>query len=58
MNLPEKPRIVYISDPSYGGPYPYAFAGLPNAMEEMGLDVCHLDSANASFESFKEKIDK
>lgn len=58
MKLPPKPRIAYIADPDYGGPYPYAFAGLPDTIRAMGMEVFYLNSAKATFESFRREIDE
>lgn len=58
MKLSSKPRIVYIYDPDYRGPYPYAFAGLPNTFEMMGLQVLHINPATATLDSFHRDIDR
>lgn len=58
MKLSKKPRIVYIVDSSYGAPYPYAFAGLVNTMEKMGLEISCLNPATATLESFRQEIEE
>jgi len=57
MKLSAKPRVVYMADPDFGGPYPHAFAGLPEAMKAMGLEVFYLNSATATLDSFRREID-
>jgi len=58
MKLSSKPRVVYIADPDYGNrPYPYVFAGIPNTLAAMDLEVFCLNSATATFDSFRREID-
>ncbi len=57
MKLPPKPRIVYMADPDYDNPYPYSFAGLPNSMKAIGVEVFYLNTATATFASFRREIE-
>ncbi|MHC4126407.1 MAG: glycosyltransferase family protein [Planctomycetota bacterium] len=57
MKLSAKPRLIYMIDPNYGKPYPYAFAGLGNTMRAMGLEVFELNPATATLESFRKDIE-
>lgn len=56
MKLSLKPRIIFMDDPGYGGPYPYVFACLQDTLKAMGLDVLHLNTANVTFETFRDNI--
>ena len=59
MKLSSKPKIVYMADPDYGNrPFPYVFAGIPNALESMGLDVYYLNTGIATLDSFRQEIDR
>jgi len=58
MKLPAKPRIVCISDPSFGNKnYPYAFGCVPQVLERAGMEVHHLDLGSASPTSFRADIE-
>ena len=59
MKLSSKPKIIYMSDPDYGNRfYPYVFAGLYDALASMDLDVFYLNTATATFDSFREEINQ
>jgi len=58
MRLPPRPKIIYIDDPTFGGPYPYIFSRIPDAMEAMDLQVVRLNSATATFDSFRREIEQ
>jgi len=59
MKLSSKPKIVYMADPDYGNRlYPYVFAGIPNTLEAMGLNVFYLNTATATIDSFRQQIDR
>lgn len=59
MKLPLKPKIIYMYDPDYGNyPFPYMFAGIPDTLRQMNLEVSFLNSATATLESFRQTIEK
>lgn len=59
MKLSSKPKIVYMADPDYGNrPYPYVFAGIPNALKAMDLSVFCLNTGTATLDSFRREIDR
>ena len=58
MKLSAKPRIGYIADPNFSNPYPSPLAGIPNALRKLGLDFIEINPATATFESFRESIEK
>ncbi len=58
MKLSAHPRVVYVADPGYGsGRYPYVFAGIPEALERMGLCVSRLDPETATLDSFRRAVE-
>ena len=58
MKLPAIPRILYMYDPEYGNfLYPYVFAGIPDTLKQMDMDVAFLNSATATIESFRRDIE-
>ncbi len=45
-----------MEDPDYGGPYPYVFAGLPNAIRAMGIEMTYVNSETITLDTFRRKI--
>jgi hypothetical protein len=46
---------MFLADPSFGMPYPFILAGLPDAMERMGLPVVRLDTSTLTLADFREQ---
>jgi hypothetical protein len=48
-------KILFVSE-AHRGPYPYDFAGVPDAIKRLGLEVKLLDPGSASFETYRESV--
>lgn len=57
MKLSNRPRILYVYDPDYGNTmFPYMFAGIPDMLKTMDIEVGFFNIANTTVEDYKKAI--
>jgi len=56
MKLPDRPRLLYLADPDFCNPYPSPLAGMPKAIESLGIEHLYLNHRTLTFESFRDQI--